>query len=144
MWLRLMLLFSQSVIFPQNQQFHNRSLIGGCTAIRYCGIQVPLTVGQLIGLPLVCMCLLAARVCWTPRFTFHKLLQSFVVSFSLLSVFFFFFFLQYAFAFAWECHARVWAKCHSVFLATGVGIIVFMRMGMLCGRWQTESPHSVK
>lgn len=36
------------------------------------------------------------------------------------------------------------AKCHVVFLVCRVRIIVFMRMGRLCGRWQTESPRSVE
>lgn len=36
------------------------------------------------------------------------------------------------------------AKCHFVFLADPVRVIVFMRMGMLRGRWQTESAGSVE
>lgn len=35
-------------------------------------------------------------------------------------------------------------KCHVVFSVSRVRIIVFMRMGRLCGCWQTESPHCVE
>lgn len=75
------------------------------------------------------------------------LLLSYCIAIVLLLHFPFFFpmsFLHISIMFGGRSTRRLKAKCHFVFLADPAWFIVYMRMDMRCGRWQTESVGSVK